>query len=144
MKTARHIRRDELAGDPGRVLRAVRQGETIVVEEHGQPQAVIVDPVDLEILKAVICYYVNRPQIDRGQGLEGSKLLGLSGTARTETALAYYLSGAISLSRAAEVLGTSWLDLRGRFSRLGLPLRDAPIDREGAKQDLLIAESTLS
>jgi len=40
--------------------------------------------------------------------------------------LAYYLGEAISLGRAAELLGLPWVDLRLRLARLGIPLRLGP------------------
>jgi hypothetical protein len=42
------------------------------------------------------------------------------------------------------VLEIPWLELRERFSRLGLPLRTAPVDEEGVRQDVIVAESSLS
>ena len=144
MNVARRIQQDELTRNPSVVFQAVRRGETVVVEDGGQSQVVIIDPIDLQILQAVISYYVNRPRIDPEAGLADSQLAGLSEPSRFELALAYYLAEAISLSRAAEVLKTSWMDLRDRFSRLGIPLRTAPIDEQGARQDVLVAESTLS
>ena len=137
------IPKDELSRDPAKVLRAVRRGDTVMVEDEGEARAAIVDPVDLQILQAVISYYVNRPRIDPGEGLPEGRLAGLSGAALYEAVLAYYLSETISLGRAAEALETSWLTLRDRFARLNLPLRSAPIDEQGARQDILVAESTL-
>lgn len=39
--------------------------------------------------------------------------------------MAHYLAGVISLSRAAELLQLSWLNLRTRLLRLGIPKRTA-------------------
>ena len=144
MAIAKRIAQDEWTRDPAGVLRAVRAGETVLVEDRGEAQAAIVDPVDLQILHSVISYYVERPRIDPEKGLDSLRLAGLSDTALVDTAVAHYLAGAISLSRAAEVLETSWIELRDRFARLGLPLRTAPMDAEGAAQDVLVAASTIS
>lgn len=144
MNVTRHISRAELAGDPAGVLQAVRSGETVMVEDHGRPEAAIIDPLDLRIMLAVISYYLSRPKIDPERGLPESSLVQLSASSRLETAVSHYLAGAISLARTAEVIEISWLELRERFSRLGIPVRTAPTDLEGAKHDLLVAESTLS
>ena len=40
--------------------------------------------------------------------------------------IAHYLAGSISLSKAAELLGLPWLDLRSRLHRAGLPVRIGP------------------
>jgi predicted HTH domain antitoxin len=144
MHVTKHISRAELAGDPTGVLRAVRRGETVMVEDQGRPEAAIIDPVDFQIILAVIGYYGSRPAIDPAVGLPDSKLADLSSSSRFDVAIAYYLGKAISLGRTAEILKTSWLGLRERFARLGIPLHTAPSDLEGARQDLLVAESTLA
>ncbi len=144
MPVAKRIAREDLTRDPAGILRAVREGEMVVVEHRGEAQAAIVDPVDLQILKSVISYYVERSRIAPEAGLNDPQLAGVSGPARVDMALAHYLAGAISLSRAAEVLETSWTELSDRFSRLGIPLRTAPVDIEDAKQDVLVAVSTVS
>jgi len=137
MNTAtRRIVEDELTQDLGRVLQAVRGGETIVVEDHGRPRAAIVDPFDLEILLAVVKYYVSRFRVEPRVELDDSQLDALDARSRLETTVASYLAEAISLSRAAEILGKSWAELRERFSRLGIPIRTTPADEEGARQDV--------
>ncbi len=141
---SRHIATDDLARNPVQVLRAIGKGETIVVEQHGEPQAAIVDPLDWEILLAVIRYFVDRPRIDPEIGLDDPQLAELDAHARIEMAVAHYLAEAISLSRTAELLGKPWGELRERFSRLGIPIRTAPADEESARQDVLVAMSTLS
>lgn len=140
MHVTKHISRAELAGDPTGVLHAIRRGETVMVEDRGRPEAAIIDPVDFQIILAVISYYGSRP--DPEAGLPDSKLAGLSNSERFDTAIAHYL--AESMSRTTEILEISWLELRERFARRGVPLHTAPADLEGAKQDLLVAESTLA
>jgi predicted HTH domain antitoxin len=49
--------------------------------------------------------------------------------------------GAISLGRAAELSGLSWLDLCTRFLRLEVPLRTAPVDLAEAQADAEAAEA---
>ncbi len=143
MDIVKHIPQAELARDPVAILQVVRRGQPVVVEDRGRPQATIVDPVDLQILLAVVRYYVDRPRVDSEAGLSDAQVADLKGQPRFDVALAHYLAEAISLSRTAEVLDTSWLELRERFSRFGLPLRTAPIDEEGVRQDILVADSSI-
>jgi hypothetical protein len=55
---------------------------------------------------------------------------------RYDLIMAHYLAGAISLSRAAELLGLAWVDLRARAIRLDVPLRTAPADAAAAQADV--------
>ena len=144
MNTARHIAEDELARDPARVFQNVLEGETVIVDQHGEPRAAIVDPFHLDTLLAVISYYVTRPRLNPEAGLDESQLVDLDAFSRIETVMAHYLAEAISLSRAAELLGKSWAELCERFSRIGVPIRTAPADEESARQDVLVAMATLS
>ncbi len=50
--------------------------------------------------------------------------------------MAYYLADEISLSRAAELLGLLWLDLRTRFLHLDVPLRASPANLAEAQADV--------
>jgi predicted HTH domain antitoxin len=59
--------------------------------------------------------------------------------ARYNLVLTHYLAGAISLSRAAELLGLSWFDLRTRCLRLDVPLRTGPSDLAEAEADVEVA-----
>ena len=144
MITVKHIPRDELTRDPLAVFQAVRQGRSLMVEDRGHPQAALVDPVDLRILLAVVRYYIDRPQIDPEAGLAEVEVSGLDGQRRFDAAVAHYLAEAISLSRTAEILDCSWLELRDRFSGLGIPLHTGPTDEAELRQDILVAESSLS
>ncbi len=59
-------------------------------------------------------------------------------------AVIHYYTQHPPVDSEAEVLDTYWLDLRARFSRLGIPVRTGPVDVEGARQDALVAESLAS
>ena len=138
------IPRAELSRNPDRVLETVNAGRPVVIEETGHPAAAIVDLIDYQILLATIHYYIHRPRIDVEAGLPDTLISGLGGQARFDAVVGHYLAGAVSLSRAAEALETSWLELRRRFSRLGIPIRTGPLDAEGARQDARVAESFAS
>ncbi len=134
----------QLTCDPRRALQAVHKGETVVVEQQGRPPVALVDFVDLEILRAVIGYYLQRPRFEPDVGLADAEIEGLEGQSLFDLVLSRYLAQAISLGRAAEALGIPWVELRARLSRLGVPIWTGPTDTEGIRQDALVAEMLAS
>jgi hypothetical protein len=58
---------------------------------------------------------------------------------RYDRVLADLLSEALSLGRAAQLLGTSYVDLRARVDRLGLSTRQGPTTPEEAQEDARVA-----
>jgi predicted HTH domain antitoxin len=133
----KRVRKTDLARNTRQVITAVQRGQTAIVESHGQPEAAILDILDYHILRAVMRYYTQRPEIDVEAGLANKHVIALADTqARYDLVLAHYLAGAISLARAAELLDLSWLDLRTRCLRLDVPLRTAPTDLEQARADV--------
>jgi prevent-host-death family protein len=136
------VRKTDLARNTRQVIRAVQRGQTAVVESHGQPEAAIIDILDYRILRAVMRYYAQRPEIDVEAGLADEAVTALAGIQdRYNLVLAHYLAEAISLSRAAELLDLSWLDLRTRCLRLDVPLRTAPADMAEARADVEAARA---
>ena len=98
--------------------------------------------VDYHILRAVMRYYAQQPEIDVEEGLSDQKVAASADPqARFNLVLGHYLAGAISLARAAELLDLPWLDLRTRCLRLDVPLRTAPADLAEAKADIKVAEA---
>ena len=134
----------QLARDPSEVFQAVQEGDTVIIEQHGRPPVAMVDLVDLEILRAVIGYYIHRPRFDPDAGLPAAEIEGFEGQALFDQVIARYLAQAISLGRAAEALETPWVELRLRLTRLGVPVWTGPTDAEGIRQDALVAESLAS
>jgi predicted HTH domain antitoxin len=116
-----------------------------VVESHGEPEAAIIDILDYAIIRAVLRYYAQPPAIDPADGLADAAIAGLADLQeRFNLVMAHYLAGAISLGRAAELLGLAWLELRTRFLRLDIPLRVAPADVEEARDDINAAAAWIS
>jgi len=133
----KRFRKTELTRNTRRVISAVQRGQTAVVESHGQPEVAIIDILDYYILRAVMRYYAQQPEIDVEAGLSDQKVgLVTDLQARYNLVMAHYMAGAISLGRAAELLGLSWLDLRTRCLRLDVPLRTAPADLGQASTDV--------
>ena len=145
MQTMQHVRKTDLARNTRQVLKNVQRGRTAIIESHGQPEAAIVDISDYLIGRAVMRYYGQRPPIEIEAGLTDERVSALSEEQdRYDLVFAHYLAGAISLSRAAELLGLTWLDLRTRCLRLDVPLHTAPatLDEARADADLALKLST--
>jgi predicted HTH domain antitoxin len=142
MEPVRRIRKTDLSRNTRAVINAVLRGQTTVVESHGQPEVAILDIVDYRIIRAVMRYYAQRAEAKIGEGLSKERVAALDAPQeQVNLVLAHYLAGAISLGRAAELLGLSWLDLRTRFLRLDVPLRTAPADLAEAQTDAEAAEA---
>jgi predicted HTH domain antitoxin len=142
MQSIRRVRKTDLARNTRQVINAVLRGQTAVVESHGRPEVAVLDIVDYRIMRAVMHYYAHRPNIDTEAGLSDQEVAAHTDPQeRVNLVLAHYLAGAISLGRAAELLGLPWLDLRTRFLRLDVPLRTAPTDADEVKADLKVAEA---
>lgn len=142
MEFITHVRKTDLARNTRRVIRAVQQGQTAVIESHGQPEAAIIDIIDYRILRAVMRTYAQQPEIEAKAGLMDEEVTALTDTQeRYNLVMAHYLAESISLGRAAELLGLSWLDLRTRCLRLDVPLRTAPRDLAEARGDVETART---
>jgi predicted HTH domain antitoxin len=142
MQSIQRVRKTDLARSTRQVINNVLRGQTAVVESHGQPEVAIMDIVDYRITRAVMRYYAQQPEIDVEEGLADRQVVGTSDPQeRFNLIMAHYLAGAISLGRAAELLGLPWVDLRTRFQRLDVPLRVAPGDLQEARLDVEVAEA---
>ncbi len=128
METLRHIRKTDLARQTRRVIRDAQRGMTVVVENHGQAEVAIIDILDYWILRAAMRFYVDPVELEPSAGLAEQTVTDLDPVDQVEVTMMNYLAGAISLGRAAELLGVPWLDLRTRFLRLDVPLRQGPAD----------------
>ncbi len=137
MNAAYHAGKTELARNTRQIIRTVQRGQTVVIEHHGQPEVAIIDISDYHLLRALAHYYAHRPQIQAGGGLSDEVVAAQPDLqAQYDLVLAYYLAEAISLGRAAELLGLPWIDLRTRFMRLDIPLRVGPADLDEARAEV--------
>lgn len=140
MEATIRISKTDLARNTRQVINDVLRGQAAFIESHGKPEAAIIDIVDYRILRAVMRYYTARPRIDPDTGLPEADLRRhQDAQARYNQVMAHYLAGSISLGRAAELLGTSWLDLRTRCLRLDVPLPAVPASQAEAKADMEMA-----
>ena len=136
------VRKTDLARNTRKVINAVQRGRTALIESHGQPEVAIIDIVDYHIVRAVMRYHAQPLEMDVEAGLSEQEVETLSEPQnRYNLVLGHYLAGSVSLSRAAELLGLTWLDLRTRFLRLDVPVRAAPADESEAKADVEVART---
>jgi predicted HTH domain antitoxin/antitoxin (DNA-binding transcriptional repressor) of toxin-antitoxin stability system len=133
------ISKTDLARKTREVFHSVQHGQAVIVENHGQPEAAILEIADYYILLAAARFQTQPPQIASEEGLSDDVIEKLTAQERYDLVIAHYLVGSISISRAAELLGLPWLDLRSRLHRTGLPVRIGPenIDDLRAEMDAL-------
>ena len=136
MEELQYVRKTDLARQTRKVIRDAQRGLTVVVENHGEPEVAIIDIIDYRILRAVMRYHAAPPKTESKAGLADEEVIGLDPQGRFDLVVASYLSGAISLGRVAELLDVPWLDLRTRFLRLDVPLRQGPADLVEAQAEL--------
>ena len=136
METFQYIRKTDLARQTRKVIRDAQRGMTVVVENHGQAEVAIIDILDYRITRAVMRFYAEPVALEAGAGLADESVADMDPLKKAEITMTYYLTGAISLGRAAEVLDVPWLDLRTRFLRLNVPLRQGPADPAEAREEI--------
>lgn len=136
MEYIQRVRKTDLARNTSQIIRKVQRGQTVLVENHGQAEAAIIDIVDYRILRALTSYYTRPPKINP-KGLGTHALENLEDPQEVyDLVLAHYLAGVISLARAAELLELHSLELQTRFLRLDVPLNLGPKDQQEAKAEV--------
>jgi predicted HTH domain antitoxin len=139
MEYLQRVRKTDLARNTRQVIRNVQRGQTVLVESHGQAEAAILDILDYRILRAFMVYHTRPPKVNP-QGLSADLLKGLDDPQRFfDLVLAHYLTEAISLGRAAELLELPALDLQARFQRLDVPLKFGSKDEQAARDEVNVA-----
>ena len=143
MELAEPINQADLVRDPGSVIEAVRRGQPAVVKTEGGADVALVDLIDFRLLRAVARAQTDPLNVGAvDTGIPASVMERAADTQeRFDLVLAYYMAEAISLGRAAEVLGLVWVDLRDRFVRLGVPLRLGPQTDAELKEELEAART---
>lgn len=125
MDTIQRVGKTDLARHTKEILRAVQRGQMAIVEGHGRAEVAILDVVDYWLMRAVMVYYAHpTPPPPTITGLTTDMVDAIEETQeRYNLVMAHYLAEAISLGRAAELLGLTWLDLRMRAVKLAIPQR---------------------
>jgi hypothetical protein len=145
MEILQYVRKSDLARYTRRVIRDALRGQTIVVENHGEPEVAIIDIADYQILRAVTRYHTQPLQIESGNGLADEAVEQLSTPQEQyDLVIAHYLAGDISLGRAAELLRLPWVDLRTRLARLDVLRPMAPANIDEAQTDVANAAAWLA
>ena len=136
MEYMQRIPKTELARKTRQVIREVQRGYTVLVENHGQAEVAIMDIVDFRILRAFLTYHARPPKVE-SKGIDAEQLAKIDDPQQVfDLVLAHYLSGVISLGRAAELLDQPVLDLRFRFRRLDMPLNLGEGDEQSARDEV--------
>jgi hypothetical protein len=130
-----HVRKTDLARNTSQIIRNVMRGQPTVIENHGQAEAIVVDVVDYLILRALANFHAGNSPVLDPNGPSDPEFAGLSLQERYNRAMDYYLGKQCSTGRMAELLKISWLDMRERFNRLGVPLFLGPATPEDARAE---------
>lgn len=142
MESLKRVRKTELSRNVRQVINSVQRGQTVIVENHGQPEVAIIDVLDYYIMRAFAHYHTNSSAVESGGGLREEAVAEQPTIqARYDLVLSYYLANEISLSRAAELLDMLRLDLQTRFIRLELPIHISPLDQAEAEEDVAQASA---
>jgi predicted HTH domain antitoxin len=119
----------DLAKKSQEMLDRVQHGEIVIVETSGREEAVLFNPIDFRLLRALAHCAID--ERERGQEADDPDVRILHA----------YLADEISLGKAAELLELSRFDLQARFLRLGVPLRLGPATLEDALEEIRAARS---
>ena len=127
----RTISRTELSERTRELLHQVRQGTPAVVHSGGEDQIVLLDALDYRILRGVADWAMQVPDPAADPPAQKRVLFA-------------YLNQEMSLGRAAEILEISRFELKARFMRLGVPLRQGPASLAEARAEVEVARRAAS
>jgi predicted HTH domain antitoxin len=137
MEVVQYVRKTDLARNTRQIIRDVLRGKTAVIESHGQAEVAIIDVIDYRIQRALIRYYTQKQPIGEAHDFSDQAFAGVTDEQeRYDRVMAFYLTEQVSLSRTAELLSLPALDLRIRFARLNIPLRQGTTSTEEADEDV--------
>jgi hypothetical protein len=122
------ISQADLAKRTQEVVDRVQHGELAVIESAGEERAILLDPLDFRLLRALAqCAIDEKEQEDPSD--------------QDAQALRAYLASEISLGKTADLLGLNRFELQERFLRLNVPLRIGPATLEEAQAEIAAALS---
>ncbi len=144
MQYEQRISKTDLARSPHRVIQEAQRGYTVLVENHGQPEVVIVDIIDFQLQRAAIHYFSFPKEYEKDIEVTES-LLGSLDTdqARFDMVIGHYLAEHQSIGRSAELLAMSTPELMIRLGRAGVPLRVGPQSAEELEEELRVIEASI-
>lgn len=144
MKYEQRITKTDLARSTHNVIREAQRGYTVLVENHGQPEVVIVDIVDFQLQRAAIHYFSSPQEYAKDVEINEVALKTLpTDQDRFNTVIGHYLAVHISIGRSAELLGMSTPELMVRLGRSGIALRVGPESQEELDNEVEIIKKSL-
>ena len=137
-----HISKTDLARNTRHVIREAQKGYTVLVENHGQAEVVIVDIIDFQLQRAAIHYFSSPKEYEANLEVSESIVESLATDQdQFNLVIGHYLAEHQSIGRSAELLGMSTPELMLRLRRSGVPLRVGPESEEELEEELKIIKA---
>ncbi len=144
MDYQQRISKTDLARSTHQVIREAQRGYTVLVENHGQPEVVIVDIIDFQLQRAAMHYFGFPKEFEQDIEISEAGLKSLpSDQDRFNLVIGHYLAIHMSIGRSAELLGMSSPELQVRVMRSGVPLRMGPESKEALDNEMKVIEKSL-
>ncbi len=108
MDYEQRISKTDLARSTRQVIREAQRGYTVLVENHGEPEVVIVDIIDFQLQRAAMHYFGLPKEFEQDMEISDAILKSLpTDQDRFNLVIGHYLALHISIGRSAELLGMS-------------------------------------
>lgn len=144
MEYEQRITKTDLARSTHQVIREAQRGYTVLVENHGQPEVVIVDIIDFQLQRAAIHYFSFPKEYQQDIEISEANLNSIPNDQdRFNLVLGHYWALHISIGRAAELLAMSPPELQIRLGRAGVPLRMGPESQEELDNEVKTTKKSL-
>lgn len=129
---------------PQPAIRDAQRGYTVLVENHGQPEVVIVDIVDYQLQRAAIHYFRFPNEYEQDLEVTESLLESLdTDQDRFNMVVGHYLAVHKSIGRSAELLGMSTPELMIRLGRTGVRLPMGPESAEELEEEIRVIGASI-
>ena len=144
MEYEQRISKTDLARSTHQVIREAQRGYTVLVENHGQPEVVIVDIIDFQLQRAAMHYFGFPKEFEQDIEISDAILKSLpTDQDRFNLVIGHYLAVHISIGRSAELLGMSPPELQVRLMRSGVPLRMGPESQEELDNEMKVIKRSV-
>jgi predicted HTH domain antitoxin len=144
MDYEQRISKTDLARSTHQVIREAQRGYTVLVENHGQPEVVIVDIIDFQLQRAAIHYFGFPKEFEQDIEISETILRSLPNDQdRFNLVIGHYLAVHISIGHSAELLGMSPPELQVRLMRSGVPMRMGPESQEELDNEMKVIKRSL-
>ena len=144
MDYEQRISKTDLARSTHQVIREAQRGYTIMVENHDQPEVVIVDIIDFQLQRAAMHYFGFPKEFEQDIEISEAILKSIpTDQDQFNLVISHYLAVHISIGRSAELLGMSPPELQVRLMRSGVPLRMGPESQEELDNEMKVIERSL-